>query len=135
MARCEGVERIIPCDLRRWRRQILSPETRAAWRAFRADLRAGVRNAEVREADGAQGCAGEGPFDVIVLSGSVPQVPQALLSQLKIGGRRGVIVGDSPVMSAQVITRVSESAFNTLRLFETDVPPLRNAVRPSTFRF
>jgi protein-L-isoaspartate(D-aspartate) O-methyltransferase len=38
-------------------------------------------------------------------------------------------------MSAQVITRVSDSAFNTLRLFETDVPPLRNAVRPSTFRF
>jgi protein-L-isoaspartate(D-aspartate) O-methyltransferase len=70
-----------------------------------------------------------------MISGSLPVLPEGLLEQLKVGGRLGVIVGDSPVMSAQVITRVSESAFNTLRLFETDVPPLRNAVRPSTFRF
>jgi protein-L-isoaspartate(D-aspartate) O-methyltransferase len=35
--------------------------------------RAGIRNAEVREADGAKGLAAEGPFDVIVLSGSVPK--------------------------------------------------------------
>jgi hypothetical protein len=67
--------------------------------------------------------------------GSLPVLPDGLREQLKIGGRLGVIVGDSPVMSAQVITRVSESAFSTLRLFETDVPPLRNALRPSSFRF
>ncbi len=39
VARCEGVQRIIPTDLRRWRRQPFSAATRRAWSAFRADLR------------------------------------------------------------------------------------------------
>src|SRR5438105_7770916 len=52
-------------------------------RTARANLqRAGVTNAEVREADGAPGLPAESPFDVIVLSGSVAEVPQNLLAQL-----------------------------------------------------
>ena len=67
----------------------------------RENLRAhGVSNVEVREADGAQGLPAEGPFDVIVLSGSVAEVPQRLLAQLKVGGRLAAIVGDEPVMRA-----------------------------------
>jgi protein-L-isoaspartate(D-aspartate) O-methyltransferase len=95
----------------------------------------GIGSVTVAVGDGCRGWTGKAPYDVIMISGSLPVLPEGLLEQLKVGGRLGVIVGDSPVMSAQVITRVSESAFNTLRLFETDVPPLRNAVRPSTFRF
>ena len=49
----------------------------------RANLqKAGFTNVEVRQADGAQGAPADGPFDVIVLSGSVAEVPPALLSQL-----------------------------------------------------
>ena len=58
--------------------------------------RAGIRNAEVREGDGAKGLAAEGPFDVIVLSGSVSEVPQALLAQLKVGGRLAAIPSVHP---------------------------------------
>ncbi len=104
--------------------------------AARANLqRAGVRNAEVREADGAQGCAGEGPFDVIVLSGSVPQVPQALLSQLKIGGRLLAIVGEEPVMRATLITRTGEAAFSTAQRWDTVAPRLQHFPAPSRFKF
>ncbi len=39
VARCEGVSRVIPCEIRRWRKSPLSRETRAAWGAFRAELR------------------------------------------------------------------------------------------------
>lgn len=39
VARCEGVRRVIPCDLRRWRQSIFAQPTRQAWRAFKADLR------------------------------------------------------------------------------------------------
>ena len=53
---------------------------------------AGITNVEVRETDGAKGLPAEAPFDVIVLSGSVAEVPQALLSQLKVGGRLAAIV-------------------------------------------
>ncbi len=97
--------------------------------------RNGIGSVSVTVGDGSRGWPGRAPYDVIMISGSLPMLPDGLREQLKIGGRLGVIVGDSPVMSAQVITRVSESAFSTLRLFETDVPPLRNALRPSSFRF
>jgi heptosyltransferase I len=37
--RCEGVQRIIGCDLRRWRKSPLNAQTRAEWRTFRRELR------------------------------------------------------------------------------------------------
>ena len=39
VARCEGVEEAIPCELRRWSKSPLSRDTRSAWRAFRQRLR------------------------------------------------------------------------------------------------
>ncbi|HTH78942.1 MAG TPA: lipopolysaccharide heptosyltransferase I, partial [Ramlibacter sp.] len=39
VARCEGVDEIIPCELRRWSRAPLSHETRSDWRTFRKQLR------------------------------------------------------------------------------------------------
>jgi protein-L-isoaspartate(D-aspartate) O-methyltransferase len=97
--------------------------------------RAGVRNVRVELGDGARGWSARAPYDVIVISGSLPALPAGLTAQLKVGGRMAVIVGDPPVMSAQIITRIGDGGFDTLRLFETDVKPLRNAWRPSTFRF
>ena len=38
-------------------------------------------------------------------------------------------------MVARVITRVTEDGFDVLNLFETYVKPLRNAPRPSSFKF
>lgn len=97
--------------------------------------RAGVHNVKVELGDGAMGWTARAPYDVIIMSGSLPALPESLLAQLKIGGRLAVIVGDAPVMSAQIVTRVADNAYDTLRLFETNVKPLRNAWRPSTFRF
>jgi len=47
VARCQGVRRVIPCDLRRWRGALWSPQTRKEWRAFRADLRAHAYDAVI----------------------------------------------------------------------------------------
>ncbi len=104
---------------------------------FGADnlVRAGVRNVKVETGDGARGWPARAPYDVIIVSGSLPVLPESLLSQLKIGGRLAAIVGDAPVMTAQIVTRVADGAYDTLKLFETNVKPLRNAWRPSTFRF
>jgi hypothetical protein len=38
-------------------------------------------------------------------------------------------------MTAQIVTRISESGYDTLPLFETCLKPLRNAWRPDPFRF
>jgi len=75
------------------------------------------------------------PYDVIVVTGSLPVVPEALRNQLRVGGRMAVIVGTDPVMTAQLITRASETDFDVVKLFETSVKPLKNAERPSSFRF
>ncbi|MBX3588395.1 MAG: lipopolysaccharide heptosyltransferase I [Ramlibacter sp.] len=40
VARCEGVRRVIPCELRRWRKSPFAADTRAQWRAFKAELQA-----------------------------------------------------------------------------------------------
>ena len=97
--------------------------------------RAGVANAQVREGDGAQGLASEGPFDVIVLSGSVAEVPKALLSQLKVGGRLAAIVGDDPVMRATVVTRTGETSYTTAQRWDTLAPRLQHFAQPSRFAF
>ncbi|HEX7436816.1 MAG TPA: protein-L-isoaspartate O-methyltransferase, partial [Caldimonas sp.] len=55
--------------------------------------RAWIMNVEVLEADASRTVAQDGPFDVIVLSGSVAEVPRTLLAQLKPGGRLTAIVG------------------------------------------
>ena len=96
-------------------------------------LGAEERNVEVRLADGSQG-ATDGPFDVIVLSGSVAEVPQALLSQLRDGGRLGAIVGSDPVMRF-TLTRRSGDRFETTSPWDTIVPRLVNFPEPSGFTF
>jgi protein-L-isoaspartate(D-aspartate) O-methyltransferase len=104
--------------------------------------RAGAFNVEVKDMDAAgllkprthdQGL--DGPFDVIVLSGSVAEVPSALLSLLKVGGRLSAFVGSEPVMCATLVTKVSEQAFSQTQAWDTVVPRLLNFPEPSKFSF
>ena len=105
-------------------------------RMARANLqKAGVHNAEVRQFDGAVGAAAEAPFDLIVLSGSVAEVPQSLLAQLKVGGRLLAIVGEEPVMRVTRVTRKGEAEFKTDKLLDTVAPALQNFPVPSHFHF
>ncbi len=102
----------------------------------RANLqRAGIHNVEVRQMDGSKGAAAEAPYDVILLGGSVFEVPQALLTQLKIGGRLIAIVGKEPIMHAQVITRTTETNFTATDKWDDNAPPLVSFPQPDTFKF
>ncbi len=96
---------------------------------------AGVHNAQARLQDGALAVPVEGPFDVIVLSGSTAQVPQHLLQHLKIGGRLGAIIGDEPMMRATFVTRVSESDYRTTQPWDLVAPRLEHFPEPSRFSF
>ena len=97
--------------------------------------RAGVANVSVDLGDAAQGWSLYAPYDVIVVSASLPLLPQALLRQLKIGGRLVAIVGEEPTMEAQLVKRTEENAFSTVNLFETVVAPLVNAQQREKFVF
>ena len=96
---------------------------------------AGIGNVEVRQADGRQGAPADGPFDVIVLSGSVPDVPQHLLNQLKLGGRILAIVGEEPVMRASIITRKGEQQWQTSEPWDTMAPRLQGFPEHNRFSF
>ena len=97
--------------------------------------KAGVHNVTVRHADGSQGMDSEGPFDVILLSGSVAEVPRALLEQLAVGGRLAAIVGDEPVMRATLITRNGPNSFVTSQPWDANAPRLLGFAQPSAFHF
>jgi len=97
--------------------------------------RAGVTNVDVRVADGSQGAAADGPFDAIVLGGSVAEVPKALLEQLKLKGRLIAIVGTEPIMTATLFTRTGEASWNTQALWDTQAPRLQGFAEPSRFHF
>ena len=97
--------------------------------------RAGVSNVTVRQADGSQGAAADGPFDAILLSGSVAEVPAVLLQQLSIGGRLVAIVGDEPMMRTTLITRSGENSWSTTEPWDCNAPRLSGFAEPSRFKF
>jgi protein-L-isoaspartate(D-aspartate) O-methyltransferase len=94
-----------------------------------------VENTTVQLGDAAQGWLTHAPYDVIVLTGSTPILPQTLVLQLKVAGRLFAVVGDPPVMEARLITSVGEDSCHTTALFETCLAPLKNALQPARFEF
>lgn len=75
------------------------------------------------------------PFDVIVLSGSVPSISESLLQSLTVGGRLYAVVGGKPAMKAMLINRVSDTSWHERQLFETIRPRCLDAHEPSQFVF
>ena len=116
--------------------RVITLEIRPELAQFARDniRRAGIANVEVVQADGSQGHAAQGPYDAILLSGSVAQVPQELLAQLKPGGRLVAIVGGEPVMTAMRVTREGDR-YATQPLFDTIAPRLVGFAEVPRFQF
>jgi len=114
-----------------------SVEIRPALAAFgRANLeRHGADNVTLELGDAARGWPTRAPYDAIVLTGSTPVLPRALLDQLAPGGRLFAVVGEPPVMVARLVTCTAPGAFRTVELFDTLLAPLLNAEAAPRFRF
>jgi protein-L-isoaspartate(D-aspartate) O-methyltransferase len=111
----------------------INPET--AELAKKNLANAGIHNVTVEVGNGAQGWEKGAPYDAIVISGALEVLPEAILKQVKVGGRIAAIVGQAPVMEASIITRTGEASFSTVKVFETNVRYLTGAVAPSHFQF
>lgn len=95
----------------------------------------GISNVTLEVGDAARGWDRHAPYDAIVLTGSVPILPESFQKSLSPGGRLIAVVGEPPVMQAQLVTCVSTGVYNTMGLFETCIAPLRNALQPNKFVF
>ncbi|WP_269900621.1 protein-L-isoaspartate O-methyltransferase family protein [Paenalcaligenes faecalis] len=121
--------------LSRLAQQVTTVEINSTLAAFATEnlLRQQALNVNVEIGDAHEGW-GTTEYDAILLTGSVPVVPDALKYQLCIGGRLVAVVGSSPVMTAIRITRTSAASFDTTPLFDTVIKPLRGS-RVSRFNF
>jgi protein-L-isoaspartate(D-aspartate) O-methyltransferase len=119
-------------------RHVTSVEINPAIRALaQKNLAAyGISNVDVVLGNGAQGWTeGGAEYDAIVISGSLPFLPESFLPQIKVGGRIVAFIGQAPAMSSQIITRSAERVYDTVKLFETVVRPLHAATQPAHFTF
>lgn len=80
----------------------------------------GYRNVEVKVGDGYVGWPEKAPFDAIVVAATAPSVPEALVDQLKPGGRMVVPVGDTWLQSLKLVTKRADGGYD-----ERDVLPVR----------
>ena len=94
-----------------------------------------IDNVTLQSGDASAGWAERPEYDVIVLTGSTPEVPESYKNSLEIGGRLFVVCGESPVMHAKLITRVSEHDWSEENILETELAPLENSVKEAEFEF
>ncbi len=97
--------------------------------------RHGLDNVTLEIGDGARGDPAGGPYDIVVLTGSVPVMPRGVLESLAPGGRAFAVVGEAPVMAARLYTCLAPGSCRAVDLFETVLVPLANCERPSRFAF
>lgn len=95
---------------------------------------AGIGNATLQVMDATKTLP-EGRFDAIAVTASCPLFDTRFFDALAPGGQLFIIVGNSPVMDAELIVRGADDRPQVTRLFETDVKPLINAPAPPAFRF
>ena len=87
VSRCEGVERVIPCALRQWRKKLFSAQTRFEWAAFKTDLQSQ-------------------PYDAVIdLQGLTKSALVVWLAQTKVGGLRYAMANRTDGSSYEAPTR------------------------------
>lgn len=95
----------------------------------------GIRNVELFVGDVMRGWQPEQAHDVVVVTGSVPVVPEPFRGWVNPGGRMFVVTGDSPAMEARLLRRLDVTEWVEESLLETDLPRLVHAERPAEFEF
>jgi protein-L-isoaspartate(D-aspartate) O-methyltransferase len=85
----------------------------------------GYRNIETRIGDGYNGWPERAPFDAIIVTAAAPQVPPALVAQLKPGGRMVIPVGaEGEVQFLHVMVKQADGSISTRRSLPVRFVPL-----------
>lgn len=95
----------------------------------------GLTNLSFIQGDINTGWQADGPFDVIVLTGSVPRIPNQIREALNVHGRLYAVIGNAPAMTATVLHHAAEGSWQEKTLFETIRPRLPHVEEPNGFTF
>lgn len=95
--------------------------------------RAGIGNATLLTDEAVNAYQADGVFDVVVVTGAVPSVPERFLAWVKPGGRAFFVEGHSPVMRAVLLHHEGSGKYREESLFETDLPYLVHAAPTPRF--
>lgn len=116
----------------------LEPEPELAETAREALREVGIANADIVEGALALGRPAAGPYDVILLNGSVPEPPAALISQLREGGRLAAVLssgaGTGTQGKAYLFVKVGGEV-SGLPHFDAGAHPLPGFVPEPSFSF
>ena len=110
----------------------IEPDEALAAAAAEALAAQDVDNAMVRQGAPAEGDPAHGPFDAIFINGAIGEAPQALLDQLKDGGRLVAITVDGEHGRAEIVVR-SGDRFTTRRLFDAAAPVIPGFEKQAEF--
>jgi protein-L-isoaspartate(D-aspartate) O-methyltransferase len=94
-----------------------------------------ISNVELFVGDVMAGWQPEQAHDVVVVTASVPDIPEQFKGWVNPGGRLFVVTGNSPAMEAKLLTRQDVTNWTEESLFETDLPRLVNSEPPPVFEF
>ncbi|MGE3935575.1 MAG: protein-L-isoaspartate O-methyltransferase [Rhodospirillaceae bacterium] len=97
--------------------------------------RLGIDNAVTVRGPLAEGCAAQGPYDVILLQGAVAEVPAALTGQLAPGGRLAAVVCPPGGQGRAVLMMRVGAAASHRVVFDANVAPLPGFARQEGFVF
>lgn len=92
----------------------------------------GVSNVELETAD-AMTMSSSPAFDVVAVTGSVPELDEHFVRMLRPQGRLFIVVGRAPAMEAQLVTMGASGRWLAHGMFETVLVPLENCARPEPF--
>ena len=104
-------------------------------RAGSAISKTGVSNVSVVEGPLAEGCAEGAPYDALLIDGKVEAVPEALIAQVREGGRIAAVIAERGDAPSVAIGRVGGGHIGWTRLLEAGAPALKGFERPRVFEF
>jgi protein-L-isoaspartate(D-aspartate) O-methyltransferase len=94
-----------------------------------------IHNVEFETGDALADWQPEQAHDVLVVTGSVAEIPEQFRGWVNPGGRMFVVSGEAPAMEAKILTRLNATDWREESLFETDLVRLNNAEKAVEFEF